>query len=100
MAQDDIRSECGQFGCISAIFLGIARAPAVIDAQITANCPAEFGQSLRQCSDPVRSLWIVSGHTQKHANPPYPLKLLCVRRQRPRRRTAECGDEFAPSKAK
>jgi hypothetical protein len=32
----------------------------------------------------------------KHADPPHPLALLCARRERPRRRTAEQRDELAP----
>ena len=36
---------------------------------------------------------------QEHADPPHPAALLRPRRQRPRCRAAERGDEFAPSKA-
>jgi hypothetical protein len=42
-------------------------------------------------------LGIVGGQVHEHADAPHPLRLLCLRRQRPRRRTAEQRDEIAPS---
>jgi len=39
---------------------------------------------------------IVRGQIHKHANAPYPLALLRVRRQRPHCRAANKVDEFAP----
>src|SRR5262245_60219894 len=41
------------------------------------------------------SLRIVLRDKHQQADPPHPLGLLCPRRERPRRRTANCSDEVA-----
>src|SRR5262249_6399217 len=64
----------------------------------TAGCPAQLLESaLEHCSGdlPFR---IVFGKRHQHADPPHPVGLLCLRRERPRRCcAADCGQQFPPS---
>ena len=53
------------------------------------------------CADSLRAAGELLAFVARseHADPPHPPALLCLRRERPRRRAAEERDEFAPSKA-
>src|SRR5262245_47583536 len=96
--QNDVRLKRRQFRRALAHALGIARAPALLDAQIAADRPAQLLQRLPECGIAGRHLRIVCGETREHADAPHPLALLRARRERPRRRrAAEKRDEFAPS---
>jgi hypothetical protein len=53
-------------------------------------------QSLQECPDPGLKIRIVRGCVKEHANAPYLFGLLGLRRDRPRRHTAEKSDELAP----
>jgi hypothetical protein len=67
-----------------------------IDLNIAANDPAQLLESLPERSGAELSFGIVLGVEHQHADPPHPIGLLCVRRQRPRsRRAAEERDELA-----
>src|SRR5262249_21614867 len=72
--------------------------PTILDANVTAACPAQLLESaLEHCSGdlPFR---IVFGKRHQHADPPHPVGLLCLRRERPRRCcAADCGQQFPPS---
>jgi hypothetical protein len=55
-------------------------------------------QSVQECSDPRHGFRIIRGQVHEHADPPHPLALLRMRRDRPRRRSAaDEPDELAPS---
>src|ERR1700686_786126 len=70
--------------------------PAHIDAEVTAVNPAEAGEPLPEYLNPRLPLRIGLGILHQHADPPPAAVLLRARRERPRRRTAEQGDELAP----
>src|SRR5262249_8131053 len=75
--------------------VGIARAPAEVDAHITANRPAHFLQPLQERRETPLSFRIVRGEVHEHADPPDAARLLRARRERPRCRAAEQRDEIA-----
>jgi hypothetical protein len=79
------RSTCNQFGSVFANAVGLARAPAGIDLDVTAVGPAQFQQALLEHREANLPLRIVRGDTHEHANAPHPLALLRARRERPRR---------------
>ena len=72
------------------------QAPLKIDLNIAAGRPAELLESLPERRGAGLSFRIILGVEHQHADPPHPLALLRVRRERPRRRAAEKGDELAP----
>src|SRR5262249_60305526 len=71
--------------------------PTILDANVTAACPAQLLESaLEHCSAdlPFR---IVFGTRHQHADPPHPVGLLRARREGPRRSSAaEERDEVTP----
>src|SRR5262249_1506928 len=87
-SQDDIRRERDQLRGVSAKAIEIARAPAVLDPHVTADTPAQFGQSLRESRNVFESCRIALDRAHKHTDAPHPLTLLRVSRKRPRRRRA------------
>jgi hypothetical protein len=95
--QDNLRCERDQLGRVSAIAIGIARAPAQVDAHIAAFGPAELLQALLERRDPSLPFWIVCGGAHECADTPHSLRLLRARRQRPNNRTTECTETFASS---
>jgi hypothetical protein len=91
-AEDDIRRERHQFGCIGAKAIGIARSPPGLDLHIAADGPARLLQALQKYPIARLSERIVGSKVMEDADPPHPLALLRARRARPRRRrAAECG---------
>ena len=78
--------------------VGIARAPASIDAHVAAVGPAQLLQPLQERRDAgLRIADRPRRELDEHADAPHPLALLRARRERPRRRrTAEKRDELAP----
>src|SRR5215813_6365324 len=95
-SQDDVGRECNQFRRVSANALGVARAPADVDANVATVGPAQLRQRLRERQDAPLRYRIVHRETHEHTDPPHPLRLLRARRERPRgRRAAQQGDERA-----
>ena len=76
--------------------VGFVSGPALLDAHVAANDPARLRQALQECSDPGLKFRIVRSCGQDYANAPHALALLRARRERPRRRRNEKGDEFPP----
>jgi hypothetical protein len=69
----------------------------VLDPQVAVLGPTQLPQTLHERRDAGLSFRIVRGQVQEHADASQPLRLLCVRRERPsRRRNAEERDELAP----
>jgi hypothetical protein len=96
-SEDDVGRECGQFRRLPANFGGTGRAPAGVDAHVTANGPTQHRQRLLERPDAGLPLRIVRGGGQEQANAPHPIGLLRARRKWPRRcRAAEQRDELAP----
>jgi hypothetical protein len=74
-------------------------APPKVHPHVAAIGPTQARKRLSERRDkklPIRIVF-VGGH--EHADAPQPVALLRPRRERPSRRAAEPGDEFAPSKA-
>src|SRR6516164_11304543 len=95
-SQDDVGRECNQFRRVSANALGVARAPADVDANVATVGPAQLRQRLCERQDAPLRYRIVHRETHEHTDPPHPLGLLRPRRERPRgRRAAEKGYELA-----
>jgi hypothetical protein len=49
---DDIRRECNQFGRVLTNAVGLATSKAIIDLQVSADCPAQLLESLRKYRAP------------------------------------------------
>src|SRR5262249_42350946 len=78
------------------IVLEVAAAPAVVDAHISPDDPAQFAEPLQERCITRLSFGIVRHPGHKHADAPSTLRLLRARRERPcRRRAAEQRDELA-----
>ena len=77
--------------------VGIAFAPAIIDAHVAAIGPAQLRQSLNKRRVTGPRVWIVRAAAREHADASQPLALLRARCERPRSRTAKKRDELAPS---
>jgi hypothetical protein len=88
VGQDDVGRERDQFGRVPADAI-VVDAPARVDLQVAAFVPTELAQP---SGVPRGELW----HLDRY--PPYPVRLLRPRIERPRRRrAAEQRDECAPS---
>src|SRR5215467_4513542 len=78
------------------IVLEVAAAPAVVDAYISPNDPAQFAEPLQERCIAGLSFGIVRHPGHKHADAPNTLRLLRARGKRPRDcRAAEQRDEGA-----
>src|SRR5262245_39765528 len=77
------------------IVLEVAAAPAVVDAYISPDDPAQFAEPLQERCIAGLSFGIVRHPGHKHADAPNTLRLLRAGRERPRRRAAEQRDELA-----
>src|SRR6516164_3627217 len=95
-AENDVRRERNQFGCIPAEKFRLASGPANVEADVAADGPAQFLQSLHEGHEAGLSFRILRSERHQHADAPHPAALLCARRQRPSRRAAEQRDELAP----
>src|SRR5262249_34009343 len=92
----DIWRERHQVGCLSAIEFGIAKAPAIVDPYIAADCPTQLLQRLQECRIARLTLLVIRGQVRKHCDAPGPIRLLRVRHERPYRRASERTEKFAP----
>src|SRR5262245_45182022 len=95
VGHDDVGRERDQFGRVPADAI-VIDAPARVDLQVAAFVPAELAQRLLECREASYGIWIVIHRTDEHADPPYPVRLLRARRERPCNRAAEHRDERAP----
>src|SRR5262249_3265472 len=78
------------------IVLEVAAAPAVVDAHIAPDDPAQFAEPLQQRCVAGLSFGIVRHPRHKHTDAANTLRLLRARRERPRgSRAAEQRDELA-----
>src|SRR5262249_14529054 len=95
--QDHVRRERNQFRRIFAQPIGIAQAPPILDAHVSAVGPASFLQALYEgitAGQPFRIVRSQDAHEYTYA--PRSLALLRPRRERPRGcRAAEQRDERA-----
>jgi hypothetical protein len=96
--QDDVRRERDQFRRIAAKALGIAGRPACVDPHVAPVGPAQLLQCLDKCYEAGLPCGIICGQSHENTDPPHPIALLRVRRQRPRRRGSNGNnfDELAP----
>src|SRR6516162_3610661 len=67
----------------------------MLDGDVSTLDKAGFAQSLEESSHPT---WVLAGRSAMQISDPRHYRLLRARRERPRRRAAESGDEIAPSK--
>src|SRR6516225_4202654 len=96
MRQDDVWRERDQFRGVSASFLGVAFGPAHVDANVASYDPPGLRQRLLERPEPSLKVCIICGDREKHADAPYALSLLPLRRKRPHCcRAAEQRDEGA-----
>jgi len=51
MGEDDIGCERNQFRCVFASVFGIDCRPAIVDAHVAADRPAQITQPLQECRD-------------------------------------------------
>jgi hypothetical protein len=77
----------------------IASGIAMFDVNIAILYPSERLKSLPKRSDAGLHLGIMLGKCVQKHDPPHSLRLLRVRRERPRGRAADQRDEIAPSHA-
>jgi hypothetical protein len=78
-------------------FVGVARAPAIVDPNIAASVPAQILQRLSKCRHKRLLRWIALGDSHQHAHSAHPLWLLRTCLQRPSRRyAADKPDKLAP----
>src|SRR6516162_106484 len=73
----------------------LASGPANVEADVAADGPAQFLQSLHEGHEAGLSFRILRSERHQHSDTPQPAALLCARRERPRRRAAEQRDELA-----
>jgi hypothetical protein len=92
--KDDIGTQSHEFFGVCNDTFGVAT-PANVDLDVAAIGPAQLFQCLLELGEQRACVHIVLA-SDKHANPLHSLRLLRVRRERPRGRTAEQRDELAP----
>ena len=97
IGEDDVRRERDQFGCVFAHGLGLAVAPAIVDADVLPDGPTQLLQALREGRQATVSFRVVRGEWRENADAAHPLALLRARRERPCGRAAEKRDELPPS---
>ena len=86
---DGVRCERDQFGSDRAVAVDVAGSPAVIDAHIAADDPAQFAEPLQEGCVSGLVFRIIRCPRHEHADAPYARRLLRSRRERPRHRAAE-----------
>src|SRR5262249_15185527 len=97
-SQDHVGCEGDDLGRVSAKAIGIALAPADVDEHVVADGPARLLHALNECDQAGLSFRVVGASVHQHADAPHSLaRLLCTRRERPRRRRAASErNELAP----
>jgi hypothetical protein len=71
--------------------------PPIIDLKVDADPPASFLKNFSKCGEALLSFWIAFNKLYQHTDTPHSLALLRAGREQPRRRAAECGQQFPPS---
>ena len=79
--------------------IGVTAARTKVHPHVAAIGPTQVRKCLNDRRDARLHHGIVFVVRHEHADAPHTVALLRVRRERPRRRAAESGNEFAPSKA-
>src|SRR5215831_17123618 len=92
-----VRCQADQFHKDGACSTGIRAGKTNINADIAAIVPTQLLQFLPQRHDLSLCRRIGLGIPHEDADAPHPLALLRARRERPRCRAAECGQQFPPS---
>src|SRR6516225_6672125 len=95
--QNNVRRERNQFRRILSHGICTRATPTVVDPHVAARSPPCFLQTLCERANTSVPFRIVSSQIDEHADAPHALALLRPRRERPRRRAAECGQQFPPS---
>jgi hypothetical protein len=86
-----------EFGCVTTDTLAIATSPAMVERHVGAFRPPELRKALLEYLYNMLPIQIAIIDCMQHADPTNALGALRRRSERPRRRTAECGYQFAPS---
>jgi hypothetical protein len=97
--QDDVGLQADQLLRECSYPIDVSAAPPKLHPHIAAIGPTQVRKPLRERRVAKLRLRIVFVERQEHADAPHAVALLRPRRERPCRRAAECGHEFAPSKA-
>src|SRR5262249_51809324 len=93
---DDVGRERHQFRRTLAKIVRLASGPVGLDPQVATFTPSQLLQALHQCGVALLDVRIVRAPAaREHADVPYPLALLRLRRKRARGRRAERRDELA-----
>src|SRR6516225_5542938 len=95
-SQDDVRRECDQFRCVSAVALNIIPAPSDIYLHTAALNPTQLLQHLLERHDASLTSWIIGNGVHEHTDPSHMLGLLRANHERPCSGTAEQRNELAP----
>src|SRR5262249_9266953 len=94
-AEDHVRLQRHEFGCIGARSLDASSSPAIFDAKIAVFSPAKLLQPFAEDPQPKLTFGIALAARQQPADPPHAVALP-PRRERPRSsRAAEQRDELA-----
>jgi hypothetical protein len=94
VGNEDVWGKREQFCRVFANALGIACTPACVDPQVCTDGPPQLLQALCERHEAGLSFLIVCGEGQEHADATHPIRLLCTRHNRPRRRPAQQRDEL------
>src|SRR5262249_11277209 len=73
----------------------VQRRPAIVDLNIAAP-PSKLLESVPECGDEGLPFPVTLSKAHQHTDAAHPVRLLCTRRERPRRRGTNKRDELAP----
>src|SRR5262249_33027496 len=94
--EDQVGCRSDELGRVFLKELGVARRPAVLEADVVAFLPAELLHRLPERREPRPRFGVALGSGRDDPDPPHPFGLLRPRRERPRGcRAAEQRDELA-----
>src|SRR5262249_9082219 len=94
--EDQVGCRSDELGRVFLEELGVARGPAVLEADVVAFLPAELLHRLPERREPRLRFGVALGSGRDDPDPPHPFGLLRPRRERPsRRRAAEQRYEVA-----
>src|SRR5262249_9105322 len=94
--EDQIGCRSDELGRVFLKELGVARGPAVLEADVVAFLPAELLHRLPERREPRLRFGVALGSRRDDPDPPHPFGPLRPRRERPRRRrTAQQRYELA-----
>src|SRR5262249_24316515 len=96
-AKNQARRKPTQSIRVCAIAVRMARSPAGADPHVAAVGPPNLLYPVQERREPSLLNRIAPRTAHQHADPPHALTLLRARRERPRGRSAECGQQVPPS---